>query len=974
MNQRNANRHYHSIEVRFDGYCPLDSPLCDCEHHKRDWDQQLRRLDLNGKRVVLRGGAETSEQLGAFVDQARRRGYVERVLRTPAFGWDENNTTLATRALSLGLTGIVLPIFTHKHAVNDRIAGKPEALRRTLSGGRAAASAGLNVEVEIPMLSRRLQHLPKLLDLCMRELPQLRRCRFFTPNFAVHRTVAPPPWPTIAALLRTALELAERHGVDAFLSNDSYVPFCAIESTGNDWQRYFQAAKGRSHSPRRKPPACSDCPTTDRCHGPGEAYVEEHGSRGLRPLQRRSTRLTARPPGSNSGAWTDARRRAAKRTNLLVLRPTVACNQDCGFCSANESTANVWQDPGKMLRQIARAASRGVSRLSFSGGEPTLSPHLAAFVDTAHRCGIRQIELVTNGVLLDRPARVTMLSEAGLTHAFVSLHAHTEALSARITGQTGDFHRTTRAISLLVDAGIATVVNYVVCTTNLSYTADFVEFIASRYPGRVSINFAFVSPQFKALENFHLVPRLDDALPSLKHAMYRALALRQRFHVGARQGIPPCLLDEFVGFSDVFELGAESTSEDAFQKIRAPGCDECRFTHYCHGVWKPYAERHGLDELKPVQGAPFPVDLKLQQRDLGYPSFDTIPEELRRRDLERAPGATRNQAARSEVIHPVADHAPAGRRPIRCLLVGSGSEAKQLYRASRNVGVLSIDGVCSPHFDPAREAAFGHRPGFTSLEAALEGVRPDAVIIATTTTEHYNIARRCIERNLPLLIERPCTGDPAQARELETSAARAGVPIQAVHRFAHLDRLEAFDPADDELTLYYNTTTRSVRTPFVWSREALAPTLYELLALWLTSARRRTTVVRANVASTGSRPRVLELQLEGEASGTLRWQMDCSGTQLVLRTGRTSWTHNVRPATHDEDSADADRPDECLTRQLASFASAVRSPGPAPHVAVPPTAVLDLLVQAFGALETAGADLAPPLAPPRPKKRSRKLT
>ena len=315
------------------------------------------------------------------------------------------------------------------------------------------------------------------------------------------------------------------------------------------------------------------------------------------------------------------RRQAAKRTNLLVLRPTVACNQDCGFCSANESTANVWQDPGKMLRQIARAAGRGVSRLSLSGGEPTLSPHLAAFVDAARRCSIREIELVTNGALLDRPARVQALADAGLTHAFVSLHAHTEALSARITGRTGDFDRTTKAISLLLEAGVTTVINYVVCTTNLSYTADFVEFIAERYEGRATVNFAFVSPQFKALENFHLVPTLAEALPPLRAAMYRALELRQRFHVGARQGIPPCQLDEFVGFSDIFELGAESASEDAFQKVRAPACDGCRFTHYCHGLWKPYAQRYGLDELKPVAGAPFPPDLPAARTRPRQPEF-----------------------------------------------------------------------------------------------------------------------------------------------------------------------------------------------------------------------------------------------------------------------------------------------------------------------------------------------------------------
>ena len=42
--------------------------------------------------------------------------------------------------------------------------------------------------------------------------------------------------------------------------------------------------------------------------------------------------------------WSDEQRQAARKVDLLVLRPTVNCNQDCTFCSANETSGNVWSD------------------------------------------------------------------------------------------------------------------------------------------------------------------------------------------------------------------------------------------------------------------------------------------------------------------------------------------------------------------------------------------------------------------------------------------------------------------------------------------------------------------------------------------------------------------------------------------------------------------------------------------------------
>ena len=57
----------------------------------------------------------------------------------------------------------------------------------------------------------------------------------------------------------------------------------------------------------------------------------------------------------------------------------------------------------------------------------------------------------------------------------------------------------------------------------------------------------------------------------------------------------------------------------------------------------------------------------------------------------------------------------------------------------------------------------------------------DAVSIATTTPMHFPIARDCLERGVHVLVEKPVTETPEQARSLIASAARHGCVLQVGH-------------------------------------------------------------------------------------------------------------------------------------------------------------------------------------------------
>ncbi|NNE81703.1 MAG: Gfo/Idh/MocA family oxidoreductase [Silicimonas sp.] len=74
---------------------------------------------------------------------------------------------------------------------------------------------------------------------------------------------------------------------------------------------------------------------------------------------------------------------------------------------------------------------------------------------------------------------------------------------------------------------------------------------------------------------------------------------------------------------------------------------------------------------------------------------------------------------------------------------------------------------------------------FATLEDCLDGTSLDGVIVATPNQLHVAHARACIERNLPVLIEKPIADNSDSAAGLVAFAAEKSVPILVGHHRRH---------------------------------------------------------------------------------------------------------------------------------------------------------------------------------------------
>ncbi|MCS6797979.1 MAG: radical SAM protein [Myxococcota bacterium] len=935
--KRSARR---SVQVHLGGSCPLRCAVCEC--HAAPTDEALvdRWIAQGGQRLLLTGSPE-ARRLEEVVARARARGFEHVVWRAPLH---DASTPDRWRALrQMGLTGVRVPLHASRPAVHDRIAGAPDALVRSIVGMRAAAAAGLSVEVETPILPERLGRPVEVLELAHRAVPALALFRPYVPRRVLPVALGPPSWREVESLLGEVLDRARALGVAVTVGPTDGIPLCLFGLDETRWWafRFDPRATARVGGCEKLAP-CVDCAVRMQCAGVPQSAARMHGAAGLRPFRRRPRALYEQRT-TPARRWTEPEREAARRRDLLVLRPTVHCNQDCVFCSADSTSENVWTRPERMLRAIARAAGR-VRRISFSGGEPTLDPALPEYVRAARRLGIPEVEIATNAVLLDRPGKARALAEAGLTHAFVSLHAPDETLSRSLTLKRDDFDRTVAGTRALLEAGVTVVINTVVTTRNLRLLADHVAFVHRAFEGRVALSLAWMTPQFRALENITLLPRYRDGMPHVRRALYRALRLGQPVHVGSRQGVPPCQLGEFEAWSDLPFLAHEGLAEDAHQKVRAPDCDRCRWARFCTGVWKAYAARYGLDELRPLPGPPLDEEglralhAVARPAPFGVPrSFDEVPELLRHRELELAgeqallptPRADEGRTPSGEpTVFPMVGRC----RPNRVLLVGSAGRARRLARAMQAVDRLALVAVASPHAPETAGDDFGGAPTFRDAIAALDEVRPDAVVVASATHTHAPIATAALERGIPALVEKPLCSGVKEAEALVQLARARRVPLWPAHAGLFAAGLErVLERARSARSLLWRRTVElaSPDLPAVWAQAALYETLVHPAALVAHVFGPGPIAVRRARWVGDHRPERIEIELEEGARSATVWFERSGRDALHVEAGDAStaivWRRIGTSVWLDDGSGERalERDRGEIERMLAAFAAHV---------------------------------------------------
>lgn len=190
----------------------------------------------------------------------------------------------------------------------------------------------------------------------------------------------------------------------------------------------------------------------------------------------------------------------------IEIELTKKCNQRCIHCW-NESGKNI-VIPNKKLEEIVREfRNSGGQKIKLTGGEPLQHPNFFEFLDYSKNSGIKNIELTTNGSLINEK-NIGKLSEY-IDKLNISLHGATEEVHNQIT-QTKNYYKTIDAIKRSRLVGLDTTINFTVMEENESEIEDLF-YLAEEMSSKIRFNLLMqigygknlgdVSDQFLRLRN-----------------------------------------------------------------------------------------------------------------------------------------------------------------------------------------------------------------------------------------------------------------------------------------------------------------------------------------------------------------------------------------------------------------------------------------------------------------------------------------
>ena len=124
-------------------------------------------------------------------------------------------------------------------------------------------------------------------------------------------------------------------------------------------------------------------------------------------------------------------------------------------------------------------------------------------------------------------------------------------------------------------------------------------------------------------------------------------------------------------------------------------------------------------------------------------------------------------------------------KKTRIALVGAGLVGKRHIAAINELSNIELAGVVDTDISAKKIADQNHCNWYESVDEMLTEERINGAVLSTPTTLHAKQAQLCVQRDIPVLIEKPITASTAEGKELVNTASARDVPILVGHHRRH---------------------------------------------------------------------------------------------------------------------------------------------------------------------------------------------
>jgi predicted dehydrogenase len=117
---------------------------------------------------------------------------------------------------------------------------------------------------------------------------------------------------------------------------------------------------------------------------------------------------------------------------------------------------------------------------------------------------------------------------------------------------------------------------------------------------------------------------------------------------------------------------------------------------------------------------------------------------------------------------------------IRLAIIGLGVMGKNHYRVAKLIPGVQVAALCDVQPSEAFSEPYAE-PLFPDVDALLAGAQVDAAIVAVPSFLHASIARKCLDKGLAVLVEKPLASTAEEGKGLLEAARAKGAKLAVGH-------------------------------------------------------------------------------------------------------------------------------------------------------------------------------------------------
>lgn len=292
--------------------------------------------------------------------------------------------------------------------------------------------------------------------------------------------------------------------------------------------------------------------------------------------------------------------------NRVDIKIGFNCNNYCLFCVQGDKRFKFANRTNKQIKDaLADAQKAGSESVVFTGGEPTIHPHILEAVSYAKKLGFKTIQIQSNGRMFSYLDFCKKLIAAGANEFSPALHGSIPAIHDKLTNSPGAWQQVVQGIKNLKFLDQFVLTNTVITSENYKNLPELAELFVNL--GVNQFQFAFVHILGNAAKNkTSIVPKKSEIMPFVKAGLDIGINAGK---IVMTEAIPYCLMQGYEDFiaekimPETKVVDAEGVIESYGDyrwnegKIKRSECRPCKYFKVCEGPWKEYPEIYGWDEF-----------------------------------------------------------------------------------------------------------------------------------------------------------------------------------------------------------------------------------------------------------------------------------------------------------------------------------------------------------------------------------------